>query len=37
MKQLPASTHDNIEVRLCADQARSDEDIVIETLELFVQ
>ena len=37
MKQLPASTHDNIEVRLCADQTRDDEDIVFETLELFVQ
>jgi hypothetical protein len=37
MKQLPASTHDNIEVRLCADQARSDEDIVFQSLELYVQ
>ena len=37
MKQLPASTHDNIEVRLCADQGRNDEDIVVETLELYVQ
>ena len=37
MKQLPASTHDNIEMRLCADQARNDEDIVFETLELYIQ
>ena len=37
MKQLPASTHDNIEMRLCADQPRNDEDIVFETLELYVQ
>ena len=37
MKQLPASTHDNIEMRLCANGPRSDEDIVFETLELYVQ
>ena len=37
MKQLPASTHDNIEMRLCADSPRSDEDITFETLELYVQ
>ena len=37
MKQLPASTHDNIEMRLCADSSRSDEDITFETLELYVQ
>ena len=37
MKQLPVSTHDNIEMRLCADQARNDEDIVFETLELYIQ
>ena len=37
MKQLPASTHDNIEMRLCAASPRSDEDIVFETLELYVQ
>ena len=36
-KQLPTSTHDNIEMRLCADQERSNEDIVFETLELYVQ
>ena len=37
MKQLSASTHDNIEIRLCSDQGRSDEDIVFETLDLYVQ
>ena len=37
MKQLPESTHDNIEMRLCADSPRSDEDIVFEILELYVQ
>ena len=37
MKQLPASTRDNIEMRLCTDQERSNEDIVFETLELYVQ
>ena len=36
MKQLPISTQDNIEMRLCADSPRSDEDIVFETLELYV-
>ena len=36
MKQLPASTND-IEMRLCADQVRDDEDIVFETLDLYVQ
>ena len=37
MKQLPASTHDNIEMRLCANEVRDNEDIVFETLELYVQ
>ena len=37
MKQLPASTHDNIEMRLCADEGRSNEDIVFETLDIYVQ
>ena len=37
MKQLPASTHDNIEMRLCSDQSRPNEDIVFETLDLYVQ
>ena len=37
MKQLPANTRDNIEMRLCADEQRQAEDIVFETLELYVQ
>ena len=37
MKQLPASTQDDIEIRLCADEVRSNEDIVFETLNLYVQ
>jgi hypothetical protein len=37
MKQLPESTHDNIEMRLCADGPRQNEDIIFETLELYVQ
>ena len=37
MKKLPTTTSDNIEMRLCANQQRSDEDIVFETLELYVQ
>lgn len=37
MKQLSASTADNIEIRLCADGPRFDEDIVFEALELYVQ
>jgi hypothetical protein len=37
MKQLPASTHDDIEMRLCANSIRFDEDMVFETLELYVQ
>lgn len=36
MKQLAESTNDNVEIRLCADQNRWDEDIVFETLELYV-
>ena len=37
MKELPSSTSDDIEMRLCADQARTDEDITVETVELYVQ
>ena len=36
-KELPSSTSDDIEVRLCANHARSDEDINFEILELYVQ
>ena len=36
-KQLNSSTTDDIEMRLCANQPRSDEDITFEQLELYVQ
>ena len=34
---LPAPTSDNIEVRICSDQARSDEAVHIGLLQLYVQ
>ena len=37
MKELPSSTSDNIEMRLCTNQSRGDEDINFETVELYVQ
>ena len=37
MKELPSSTSDDIEMRLCANEARSNEDINFETVELYVQ
>ena len=37
MKELPSSTSNDIEMRLCADGGRSDEDITFETVELYVQ
>ena len=37
MKELPSSTSDDIEMRLCADGSRSDEDINFETVEIYVQ
>ena len=37
MKELSSSTSDNIEMRLCADQERSDEDINFESVEIYVQ
>ena len=36
-KQLPQPTTDNIELRLCSDQHRSNEDTPIEIIELYVQ
>ena len=36
MKELPSPTCDDIEMRLCADQSRDDEDINFETIELYV-
>ena len=37
MKELPSPTRDDIEMRLCANSARSDEDIPVEVIELYVQ
>ena len=37
MKELPSSTSDDIEMRLCADEARSNEDVPVEVIELYVQ
>ena len=37
MKQLSSPTTDNIEMRLCADENRSNEDITFESVELYVQ
>ena len=37
MKELPSSTSEDIEMRLCADQPRTDEDITFESVELYVQ
>ena len=36
-KQLSPNTTDDIEMRVCRDQARTDEDIVIEVVEIYVQ
>ena len=36
-KDLPQSTTDNIEFRLCTDEARSNEDVYIEDVEIYVQ
>ena len=35
--QLPTVTADRIEVRICADQPTTDEDVLIEVLEIYVQ
>ena len=37
MKELSSSTTDDIEMRLCADQSRGDEDITVEIIELYVR
>ena len=37
MKELASSTSDDIEMRLCADQLRNNEDINFESIELYVQ
>ena len=36
-KQLPRPTTDDIEMRLCADDLRSDEDVGIKSLEIYVR
>ena len=36
-KELPQPTTDDIEFRLCADESRSNEDVYIEHIELYVQ
>ena len=37
MKELSSPTSDDIEMRLCADENRINEDITVETMEIFVQ
>ena len=36
-KELPQPTRDDIELRLCADQATSDEDTPLEVVEIYIQ
>ena len=36
MKELPSPARDDIEMRLCADEPRSNEDIPVEIIELYV-
>ena len=36
-KEISPSTSDDIEVRLCSDEGRANEDINFETLEIYVQ
>ena len=36
-KDLPQPTTDDIEFRLCADEPRTNEDVYIEDVEIFVQ
>ena len=36
-KQLPEPTTDNIEMRVCRDEVVSNEDILIEVIEIYVQ
>ena len=37
VKQLPSSTADSIEARICLSQQNTDEDIAVEVVELYVQ
>ena len=36
-RQLSEHTTDNIEMRVCRDQPRSDEDIAIQAYEIYIQ
>ena len=36
-KQLPQTTTDDIEMRVCRDEGRDNEDIAVEIVELYVQ
>ena len=36
-KQLPSPTTDDIEMRLCVDEATASDDITVEKIELYVQ
>ena len=36
-RELPWSTTDNIEMRVCRDERRDDEDIAIEAVEIYIQ
>ena len=36
-KELPSPTSDNIEMRVCCDQGRSDEDVAMSSVEIYVQ
>ena len=36
-KQLPQPTTDNIEMRVCRDEDVSNEDIVIEVVEIYIK
>ena len=37
LKQLPSTTTGNVEMRICRDQISTTEDILVETIELFIQ
>ena len=37
LKQLPSTTTENIEMRICRDEMSTNEDVLIETIELFIQ
>ena len=37
LKQLPSTTTENVEMRICRDEISTNEDILVETIELFIQ